>query len=200
MRGDRYPIYAALLAPWVGLIGILIAISLNPWWSLTDNAISDLGNIKRPWVSYPYVLNTALMLAGALIIYFLQWLILHLRDSLAKFGTFIFLLGSISLFLIGVFPEEAEIFGVEPHYYVSWGFFLLASFGMLIIGIAALRIKESRGFGAFSVLLFLLSWLLASFFLRTFKGVALAEFTGVFSLTLWLYVALLWKRGLRVLL
>jgi len=190
-------IYVALLSPWIGIVGILIAIYLNSsWWSLTDNAISDLGNIKRPWVNYPYVLNTTLMIAGACTTYFLIFLFMELKSKIAKAGAGIFILGTISLFLIGVFPEEASILEFEPHYYVSWGFFLFSSFGMLIIGIAALLKKETRLFGLVTIVIFVVSWILAVVALKTFKGVAIAEFIGAFALFIWLYLAVLWKNGL----
>ena len=188
--------YVGLIAPWVGIIGIFIAIAFNTsWWSLTNNAISDLGNIKRPWVNHPYILNTTLMLAGAMVTYYLVNLFRDMQELIGKIGCIIFLLGGISLFLIGVFPEEASILGFEPHYYVSWGFFLLAGFGILIIGICAL-LRNAKGFGIFSLLLFILTWILAYYELHAFKGVAIAEFTGVLSFSLWLYVATLWKEAL----
>ncbi len=189
--------YVALLIPIIAMGGILLAISLNSsWWSLTDNAISDLGNIKRPYVNHPYVLNTTLMLAGLLTTYFLAALFRDVKGRIARTGVAVFLAGSISLFLIGVFPEEASIMGFEPHYYVSWGFFLLSSFGMLIIGIAALLKRETRLFGLITAIIFVISWILAIEALRTFKGVAIAEFIGTFALFIWLYLALLWKKGL----
>jgi len=189
--------YVGLIAPWVGIIGIFIAIAFNTsWWSLTNNAISDLGNIKRPWVNHPYILNTTLMLAGAMVTYYLVNLFRDMQDIIGKIGCIIFLIGGISLFLIGVFPEEASILGFEPHYYVSWGFFLLSSFGMLIIGIAALLKRETRLFGLITAIIFVISWILAIKALRTFKGVAIAEFIGAFALFIWLYLALLWKKGL----
>jgi len=190
-------IYAALLSPWIGIVGILIAIYLNSsWWALTDNAISDLGNIKRPWVNHPYVLNTTLMIAGACITYFLIFLFMELKSKIAKAGAGIFILGAISLFLIGVFPEEASILGFEPHYYVSWGFFFLGSLGMLIIGISALLERETRHFGVFTVLLYIMGWIIVELQFRIFKGVAIPEFTGVIALSLWMYVALLWKKAI----
>jgi len=189
--------YVGLIAPWVGIIGIFIAIAFNTsWWSLTNNAISDLGNIKRPWVNHPYILNTTLMLAGAMVTYYLVNLFRDMQELIGKIGCIIFLIGGISLFLIGVFPEEASILGFEPHYYVSWGFFLLSSFGMLIIGIAALLKRETRLFGLITAIIFVISWILAIEALRTFKGVAIAEFIGAFALFIWLYLALLWKKGL----
>ncbi len=182
---ERKYIYSGIVSPIIGFIFIGIAIYLNSsWWRLTDNAISDLGNIYHPWVNYPWVLSTGLIIAGAGMTYFTIGLIKEF-SGIIKAGLYVLLLGMISLFLIGTFPE-----GTPPHWYVSWSFFLLSSFGIFITGIGFLR--EHRGMGIFSILLFSIGWLIAIWALNTFKGVAIAEFTGAFTLFIWTYTLIWW--------
>ncbi len=174
------------MAPWIGYAFILLAIYLNrSWWSITDNAISDLGNIYHPWVNCPWVLSTGLIIAGLGMSYFAYGLSKEF-SGVARWGVFIFFTGMIFLTLIGVFPE-----GTPPHWYVSWAFFLIGSFGVLVTGIGLL-LKYTRVIGAFSIALYILGWAVALWALNTFKGVAIAEFSGSLIMFVWTYVIIFW--------
>ncbi|OYT59902.1 hypothetical protein B6U71_01875 [Euryarchaeota archaeon ex4484_178] len=178
---ERKYIYSGIISPLIGFLFIGIAIYLNSsWWKLTDNAISDLGNIYHEWVNYPWVLSVGLIIAGSGMAYFAHGLQREF-SGLARYGAFILYVGMIFLALIGVFPE-----GTPPHWYVSWLFFLISSFGMLITGLGL--IKKNMGFGIFSIVLFILGWILASWAIMSFEGVAIAEFIGAGTLFIWVYV------------
>jgi len=175
----RY-LYSGLLSPIVGFGFVALAIYLNSsWFSITDNAISDLGNIYHPWVNYPWVLSLGLIIAGLGMTYFAHGLQKEF-SGLAKYGIFVFYAGMVFLTLIGVFPE-----GTSPHWYVSWLFFLVSSFGILITGIGLLRINKNMGI--FSIALFIMGWIFASWALMTFSGVAIAELIGAGTLFIWTY-------------
>ncbi len=188
---EKKYLYSALISPIIAFVFIGIAIYLNSsWWRLTDNAISDLGNIYHSYVNYPWVLSSGLIITGLGMSYFAVGLIKKF-SGVAKYGFYVFLLGMISLFLIGTFPE-----GTPPHWYVSWSFFLLSSFGILIVGVGFL--KKHKGLGIYSIVLFVIGWILAVCALHTFKGVAIAEFTGAIILFIWNYTLIyfLWREKL----
>jgi hypothetical membrane protein len=176
----RY-IYSGLISPIIGFAFVAIAIYLNSsWWSITDNAISDLGNINNKFpVNHPWVLSSGLIIAGLGMTYFAHGLQKEF-SGLTRYGVFVFYAGMIFLTLIGVFPE-----GTPPHWYVSWLFFLVSSFGILITGIGL--IGKNRTMGALSLILFFVGWILASWALLTFEGVAIAELIGAGTLFVWTY-------------
>ncbi|AGB04478.1 putative membrane protein [Aciduliprofundum sp. MAR08-339] len=184
---ERKYLYSGLISPIIGFLFIGIAIYLNSsWWRITDNAISDLGNIYHSWVNYPWVLSAGLIIGGLGMTYFSYGLQKEF-EGVAKWGIYVYLLGMIFLTLIGVFPE-----GTPPHWYVSWAFFLTASFGILVGGVGFL-LRYSRKMGMFSIALYVISWVLAVWVLRTFKGVAIAEFMGAITLFIWSYTTIFWN-------
>ena len=175
----RWQIYSGLLSPLIGLGGVLTAIIINrSWWSITDNAISDMGRVG---LRHNWVMNSALIIAAILGIYYASGLLMELKSSLQKLGAGIFILGLFSLMAIGLFPE-----GTSPHYYVSWAFFVMAGLGMLITGIG-FYMKGDRNFGAFTAALFVIAWFLAATAMKTFRGVAVSEFIGIFGIVIWHY-------------
>ncbi|NJE31439.1 DUF998 domain-containing protein [Thermococcus sp. 18S1] len=177
--------WAGILSPPIALGGIGAAIIINrSWWRLTDNAISDLGKVGLP---YSGVMNVPLFISAVLAIYYAVGLFREVKNPLSKLGIGVFIIGLAFLAGIAVFPE-----GTEPHYHVSWGFFLAGSVGYLIAG-AGLWLEGLRKFGAFTALLFTAEVLLARWAFETFTGVAIAEFIGIFAMTIWHY-ALLWEK------
>jgi len=176
---------AGVLAPIVALTGIGTAIFINrSWWHLTENAISDLGRVGLP---HNWVLNTSLVVSALLAIYYTAGLTSEATNHIEKAGTVIFITGLVFLALIGLFPE-----GTSPHYYVSWGFFIFASLGFLVTGIG-MGISGNKGLAAFSLSLFAIGWALALWAKSTFRGVAPAEFVGVFGVVIWHYTVM-WKK------
>ena len=182
---ERKYLYSGLLSPIVGFTFVFIAMYINSsWFSITDNAISDLGNIYHPWVNHPWVLSVGLIIAGLGMAYFSYGLQKEF-SGLARYGIWIFYAGMIFLTLIGVFPE-----GTAPHWYVSWLFFLVSSFGILVSGVGLFR--YSKGIAALSLILFFIGWFIAYWALQTFKGVAIAELTGAATLFIWTYSIIFW--------
>ena len=189
---EKKYVYSGLISPWIGFGFVALAMYLNSsWFSITDNAISDLENIYHPWVNYPWVLSLGLILSGLGMVYFSQGLRVEFRN-VAQLGVLIFSAGMVFLVLIGVFPE-----GTPLHWYVSWLFFLFASFGILIVGIQLL-LNRSNKLGWISILLFVIGWALASWALMTFKGVAIAELIGATTLFLWTYLTIYFIQGKKL--
>jgi hypothetical membrane protein len=188
MGMKRSQLWAGLVAPIVAYSGILTAIYVNrSWWKLTDNAISDLGKLGLP---HNWLLNVPLVVTAVLGAYYALGLLEEVRNSVEKAGIWVFVIGLVFLALIGIFPE-----GTSPHYYVSWGFFLTAGFGLLIAGVG-IGLSRNREVLYFTVALFIIAWALAFWAMRTFKGVAIPEFIGALAVTVWHYVLLFKvKRG-----
>ncbi len=183
-------LYAGILAPVVALAGIGVGVFLNrSWWHLTKNAISDLGRLG---LRYNWVLNVSLVISAVLAIYYAIGLLGEVKNLIEKAGIVIFIVGLGFLALIGIFPE-----GTSPHYYVSWGFFVFSSLGLLIAGIG-IGLSGEKGLAVFTVALFITGWVLATWARNHFAGVAPAEFVGVFGIVAWHYT-LIWKRFTKVL-
>ena len=109
----------------------MISMSLNPWFSIARNALSDMGAIG---VKYAWVFNSGLIISGALAFLYSAYLLLALRSRLELLASSIMLLASIHLILIGLFPE-----GTYPHFFVSMEFFILMGVSMLLFGVAFTR-------------------------------------------------------------
>ncbi len=180
---DRARILAGLVAPIVAFSGIGVAVYINrSWWHLTENAISDLGRVGLP---HNYVLNVSFVVASALMIYcFSGW---EPKNAVEKVGIITFSVGVAFLALIGMFPE-----GTTPHYYVSWGFFLISSVGIVVAGVG-MGASEERGMAIFSISLFVILWGMAIWAMKSFRGVAPAELIGSVGLMAWYYVAMALK-------
>lgn len=97
----------------IGIIGatfpylfIVASIVLSPWFSIYDNALSDLGSISRNGYA-AYIFDLGVMMAGLLSISFNLLLSYVKRSWKFLLWTPLFTVSSISLFLIGVFNEDA---------------------------------------------------------------------------------------------
>ncbi|WP_430515208.1 DUF998 domain-containing protein [Pyrococcus woesei] len=181
MRKDQF--FAGVIGPIIAYLGILSAIYVQrSWWRLTENAISDLGKIG---LQYNWLLNVPLVITAALLIYYGIGLLSHLTTKIERIGGVIFILGIVFLALIGIFPE-----GMSPHYYVSWAFFITTSIGMLITGIG-IGLARNKTILHLTVGIFVVGWILGIISMKTFKGVAIPEFIGAISFTLWHYIVLL---------
>ena len=120
-----------LLTPVVAFTAIGASIALSPWFSWARNALSDLGALSSP--VWP-VFNTGLVVAGLLASFFSYGLLRRAKGSLGKVGSAILLIGSISLALIGLLPEDTGL----PHLTAAMAFFLLSPAGLVVIGVSEL--------------------------------------------------------------
>lgn len=136
-----------ILVPIVAFSCIGVAIALSPWFSWLGNALSDLGAFSSPVAP---IFNTGLIVAGILAIMFSFGLMRQLRASrLGLIGATFTLLTSISLALIGAFPEN-----VRPHHFLaSVAFFAFSLIMLLALGPTWLRRagRADRVLGAFMV-------------------------------------------------
>lgn len=161
----------AILVP--ALIGLSIALS--PWFSWTENALSDLG-AQGPGAP---IFNSALMLGGCLVFLFALGLGEMLRDHLlGRLGASLLISDGFALFAIGLFPETAG----RVHSDVSVAFFVLLPFSLLPLGAAFVLTRRSRALGLYAIgasILALLVWL------PPWRGVAIPEALASFPAAGW---------------
>ncbi|MBU0494677.1 MAG: DUF998 domain-containing protein [Chloroflexi bacterium] len=110
---------------------ILTAVTISPWFSWQDNALSDMGTSPAAWI-----FNTALIVGGllnvGLALGMWQWAGPGWLPRLGSGGLFV---AAVLLSLIGVFTEDHE----AVHVAVAAGYFVLTPVGYLLLGTAWLR-------------------------------------------------------------
>jgi hypothetical membrane protein len=141
-----------IIAPIIALTCIVLAILISPWFSMTDNWLSDLAGPQAVDTASAPIFNIGLILAGILGIIFS----IALRNSglfktqLGKYGSIILTMDMLFLCAIGIYPETTG----DPHFIVSVGFFVLLPFALLFIGISLLKSSEKK-LGVISLAIFL---------------------------------------------
>jgi hypothetical membrane protein len=137
-----------ILAPVVGLSSIFIAIYLVPWFSWTDNYLSDLGGnpgsdcLWSTWGSASVVFNFGLVTAGVLGILFgigykLSGLVSGIFGNL---GALFIILDSCALIGVGLFTESTGTW----HTLFSIAFFVLVGIALLFSTVAFFKAKEKK--------------------------------------------------------
>ncbi|ASA77830.1 DUF998 domain-containing protein [Thermococcus sp. 5-4] len=177
MDFERVGAYLSLSLPLIFIVGLLIVLSQNPWFSFTGNALSDMGSVRNP---VNYYFNGFLMVFAALG--FIA-AIGALRNGLS----YLMPLAMVLLFLVGVFPEE-----YAPHAPAAVFFYVLALADITIIGLKLGRKGLSAGYAwsVLAVLTFALMLYLVK--ARVFKGLAIPELVGAATILAWFtYIGLL---------
>ncbi|NJE85766.1 DUF998 domain-containing protein [Thermococcus sp. CX2] len=184
MEPTKLPTYIALLLPLLFLIGLTVVVYQNPWFSFTDNALSDMGSVKNP---NNYLFNDFIMLFA----------VLGFVASIGAFRSglaYLMPLAMVSLFLVGVFPEE-----YSPHAPSAILFYVLALGDIAIVGLKLARSGLSIGmlWAVLSVVTFVVVVYMVR--ARVFKGLAIPELVGASLILAWLpYNSLLQLRGLEL--
>jgi len=160
---------------------VLLAISYSPWFSWTENALSDLGVHEAA-----ILFNSSLMVGGILFLIFVLGLLQIMRQSrTGLIGTFLSILTAVSLFAIGLFPETAG----SIHLYVSISFFAFDALSMLFIGLAFAMQQSARKIGVFSIFAGLFAaavWIV--FWSSQIKGVAIPEALAALTAFAWVVI------------
>ncbi len=174
--------YLSVFLPVIFLLGLVVVLSRNPWFSFTNNALSDMGSLKNPERWY---FNGFLMVFAVV-------------GFIAAFGAFksglsyLMPLAMASLFIVGVFPEE-----LPYHTPSAVLFYVLALADIVIIGVKLGRSGAFVGYlwSIVSVLTFLsMRYLVRA---RAFRGLAIPEMVGAVTILGWfVYVGLLLMKDL----
>lgn len=164
-----------MTAPIIVLTLIALAISRSPWFSWTENALSDLGVQGIAAVLF----NSSLIIGGILAGVFAVGLRETLRSwTLGHAGTLILILDAAALCAIGVFSETAG----DIHFYVSVAFFTLLPVSLFLIGAAMMRISSERKLGLFTVLVGVVAAVVWTF---PRGGVAIPEIVAGLAASVW---------------
>ncbi len=169
------------VGPLIAIIGIAISAIINrSWWSLTNNAISDMGAVGVP---YNYVLNISFMISSVVTMSSIGICIKEENKKIIKLALGLFALSILNLFLIGTFPE-----GTEFHGFVSKMFFYVGTISLLTagLGMAYFRIKE----GYIIITIILIEILLGEMALHYFRGIAIAEIIAAIGIIASYYIYL----------
>jgi len=161
------------------IISIALFISLQnaPWFSWTENAISDLG---RPEHGMPFF-NLVLGFVGILLLIFSIGLISSFRKE--RIGPTILALSSIYFIGIGIFPLP------DPnHVDVSGLFFIAFPLGFFILGLQLYKKKDVfiRKMGKFALVIGVISGL-SPIILVSYAGIAIPEIIIIFPGFLWCF-------------
>ncbi|MCL5319189.1 MAG: DUF998 domain-containing protein [Thaumarchaeota archaeon] len=168
-------------AGWIGVLSplvvsalVLSAILVSPWFSWTENALSDLGVSGLG----AFLFNAALITGGAMLIIFAAGLWSILRGRLARVGVMLLLLDGAALSAIGVFPETTG--GI--HLYVSITFFTLLILSLLVLGLSYALEMHNIATGLLGISLSLFSTLV---WLFHWHGVAIPEAATYLAGAVW---------------
>ncbi len=166
--------YCGVLAPFIGYGLIIISILIHSWFSVTEHALSELGETG---LSYNNVFNFALIITGVLMLVFIISLFGRAETRMGHIGLIGLVLGSIFLILAGIFPM-----GTAPHIPMAIFFYSTSVAGLIVFGLDeffefehvwAVLIWSSLGITAISAGLV--------FMLRP-DGIAIYEIIGTFPL------------------
>ncbi|UCG70055.1 MAG: DUF998 domain-containing protein [Thermoplasmata archaeon] len=140
--------FCGVIAPIIAFSCIGLAVLLSPWFSWTENWLSDLGGSPgdRPvWAAHgisSMIFNFGLVVAGILGVFFTLGLRNSgiLRNPSGNFGTFSLFITTMALIGIGVFPETTG----SPHGVFSMVFFIGIGVSLLFLVVALFKSNEKK--------------------------------------------------------
>ena len=182
----RFSVISGILSPIFGFFIVFIAISYAPWFSWTNNALSDLGRQGNEAI----IFNNGLMITGLLILLFSRGLYeIAIKNFWGKLGSIIHIIASLFLFLIGLFNIN-----ITPwHFYVSVGFFVTLPIAIIIYSIYLYQSKMPFFaligwiFSVTALLIWTLNW----------SSVAIPEATSAGLCSIWHFLIsyFMWNNG-----
>jgi len=170
--------WCGLLSPAVGLGAVLLATLFAPWFSWTENALSDLGHPSRATAP---LFNGGMWLAGLLALAFVAGLWIDAAGRVRRAALIVLAASFLALTGVGAYPVTTEL-----HFPVSVAFFVSLTYGLWLYGSAdALAGAPERGvatiwLGVANVTM----WVLYAT-LEPFAGVAVPEAVGALVLAAW---------------
>ncbi|ASJ09596.1 hypothetical protein A3L11_10280 [Thermococcus siculi] len=181
MNFEKLSAYVSLSLPFVFVVGLAIAVSQNPWFSFTNNALSDMGSIRNP-VNYYF--------NGFLMVFAILGFIAAV-GAFKKGLSYLMPLAMVFLFMVGVFPEE-----YAPHVPAAVLFYVLAFADMAIVGIKLGRSGTGWGYAWSFLAVFTFALMLYLVKAEVFDGLAVPELIGAATILAWfVYVGILMLRS-----
>jgi hypothetical membrane protein len=178
-EGHRDRPYFEILAGLVGMIVFAlfwsIAIAVDGHWVFGVNTLSDLGADRpgRLWF------NSGVIIAGLMLaVYSFGLHHVLVKSQLSSGGCLLMFLSSLALIGIGIFPETSG----EIHLYFSWGFFILAMIGLLVLAMPAFN---SAALGRIAKAMILITPFGSMVTLVLIMSIPFAEAISVILLMIW---------------
>lgn len=164
-----------IAGPTTAILLIFLAVARAPWFSWTDNALSDLGVSE-----VAFIFNSAVIFAGVLNFFFaLGVKRAYGQDRWSNIGSMILVLGGSSLGLVGVFTEESPVI----HGLVAMGYFLLFPVALILLGYSLRKIDTN--YGVFTILSGVLAFGGIFGLMGFYQGLAIPEIVEAVILALW---------------
>ncbi len=167
-----------VLVFFVVLISIIFSINMSPWFSWTENALSDLG---RPEGASTFF-NANIALAGLLLCIFSFGLLIVLTED--SVGPTMLGFSSIFLFGVGINPLPSQ-----EHVILSCCFFIAFPLGFLALGYNLFKKEHDfqKKMGKFAIGIAMISFC-TPIFLLFLKGIAIPESVVIFPGLFWCFV------------
>ncbi|WP_297516124.1 DUF998 domain-containing protein [Thermococcus sp.] len=176
MELERFASYVAISLPIIFIVGLTVVIHANPWFSFTDNALSDMGSLHNPnrWLFNGFLMLFAVVAMAPSVVAFKHGL------------SYLMPLALLFLFLVGVFPEE-----LPYHAPLAVLFYVLALADIAIVGLKLARKNPiNQVWSVLAVVVFItMLYLIRA---RVFKGLAIPELIGASFILAWfVYIGIL---------
>ncbi len=176
----------AQFARFFGFIGPLIAyffigvsIKLNPWFSIVGHALSELGDIRKNYCTYPWFYNLGLIISGSMMAFFAIGLLVKSKRLFERLASTLVLAGSISLAFIGIFPS-----GTHLHVPVTAFFYILTPIGLSLLALSF--VKKDPLSSLIMITTITLSIVLSS--VPKWHGAAIPEIIGALGITICIWI------------
>lgn len=164
---------SGIALPVVFVTMLMIAISLNPWFSFYRNALSDLGSLKVPT---RYVFNCGLILMGLFGILFSLATVRYFESTAMHILT----VAMTFLIAVGIFPEE---YG-RVHSIPAALFYVFSLAGIFYTGIL-LKKRGELWFSTFSIMGSVVTFVLMVLTVGK-TGLAIPEMIGAVFILSWI--------------
>lgn len=188
--------WCGILCPIISFTCMLAAAAMSPWYSWTENYISDLGGHPGDtptWAVHgaaSILLNAGMIVSGSLGMLFV---LVVRRTSVGaqqpgRSGASLAFIEMLALTCVGIFPESTG----GPHGIAAVTFFLIAPFSLFLMGIGLIKTKEEKRFGLLVLLLGVVSFVALPLFalprpvggnaiIELMPAVCLAVFSATFG-------------------
>ncbi|MCX8189353.1 MAG: DUF998 domain-containing protein [Nitrososphaeria archaeon] len=170
--------YSGLLAIVIFVSSVIISAYFNSWFSIFDNAFSELGGSKA---NMPYIFNYGLIFFGFFMLLFSVFAIIISNNKVETISGSFMIIASFYFMLIGVFPYDFN--PIWAHVFSAFSSFLIAYLSVIIWGIGSI-IGGAKKVGLILVIISILSPFAVAFF--SFYSAAIVESYGIFVLTVWI--------------
>jgi hypothetical membrane protein len=131
------------VGPTVVILATLTSIYLNPWFTLANPWLTELG---APNAAYNFVFNLGLVIGGIVLFVFVLGLLKLVKRVVGRVGILLLAVSALTFIAIGVFP-----LGTAPHKPLTAAFFALFGAGLFLVGVDFAINRPERKWGLFSL-------------------------------------------------